>query len=345
MRASLYLAVVLVLALAFIIYHFAFSGVKGHFTLTGGQIAQYRQEAGSNGAFFGVEGASAYNSTVLSDMHYIGVNTVRFDVSFDNQTRANAKMLAAKGFGLLGILDYRTLGVGSANYTCVSMCNWTLGDWNSSVSNAVETYPEVHSWELWNEPLVPMFQSGLVNGSAHNYYLMARSAHRIIKAHNNSDSVVCLGGAGLDPESYNWTRQLWQYNISNYCDAISIHEYTAFTYLFNQTPAGSYYNLSTYAGMGLDLFHNLTGKNVWITEMGIPSNNGSMPYLGNNPDKQAAFLAQGFATMLTRPYVKGIFWFNLQGQAVGLDFGLLNDTAGMKPAAHIFRDFANATAS
>lgn len=264
--------------------------------------------------------------------------------------------ITAQGGRFLGILDYNTVGAQIQGGRCLSGCGWNLTDWNNSVEAAVEAYPEVHLWELWNEPLVPMFQDGFQNGSAHNYYLMARSAYRIIKAHNSSDTVVCLGGdniyspgEGEDQAGFDWASEVWSYGAVDYCDAISLHLYTGFSYLMGQTPAGSYQGVGSSVNQTLAAYESRTGKPIWITEMGIPSNNGTG--LGNTLDnseyKQALFLNQSYRLLLAKSYVRGIFWFNLVGSADGsyaFDFGLLNQTTlAPKPAMGAYRAILNGT--
>ncbi len=79
----------------------------------------------------------------------------------------------------------------------------------------------------------------------------------------------------------------------------------------------------------LGLYENLTGKPVWVTETGIPSN--GQP--GLSEAAQASFLRQDIILLSSHPYVSRIYWFNIQGSGNGLDYGLLNSTTSVpKPA-------------
>lgn len=290
-----------------------------------------------SGKILGVE-ATNNQSAILTAMKY-GIGYFRFDIRNNNATEeALVGNITAAGGNVLGILDYDTLGVSINDGVCTNDCNWTLDDWNQSVRMALSMYPSVHYWEIWNEPTISNFQDGFQNGSAYNYYLMLKSAYQIIKAHNSSDTVVCMGGDNIyeggpafDQIGYEWASQLWSYGAGNYCDAISLHVYTEFRYLTNQIPYDSYSNMSDVLDAGLSAYENLTGKPIWITEIGIPSNGGN-----NSAQSQATFINQTTDLFLSKPYVKGFFWFKLEGTIDppdNLDMGLLNQTTlKAKPA-------------
>ena len=289
------------------------------------------------------------NATATRIAMQDGIRYFRFDISPNATEEAFVENMSDEGARFIGILDYNTVGAEIRGGRCIANCNWTLADWNESVSLAVSDYPDVHVWEIWNEPQIAMFQDGVQNGSAYNYYLMLKSAHGIIKAHNNSDTVLCLGGdniysggASFDQNDYLWAQQVWSYGASDYCDAISLHAYSGFIYLMNQTPYGSFSTMGGIFNQSLESYEKLTGKPIWITEFGIPSNNGTGlgGELGNSQYKQAEFLNQTFNLFLSKPYVAGISWFNLAGLAdapYNFDFGLLNaSTLAAKPAMYAY---------
>ncbi len=291
---------------------------------------------------FGVAGSGTVNASEISAMKEIGVRIVRLDVSLSPQEEETVSELTSNGFEVIGILDYDTLGVRIENGTCVYNCNWSLEDWNESVARAIESYPEIHIWEIWNEPQVAEFQDGFCNGSTYNYFLMLKSAYSAIKSYNSSDTVLCLGGDMLySYDGYQWARHLWGYGAQNYCDAVSLHLYTGFEYLMSSTVPGtsmSFYNLTE---ENLDSYEALTKKPVWITEVGIPSNNGAYPSLNNSMQKQAIFLNQTFSLLESKGFVKAVVWYNLEDSpnSQGFDFGLLEPNLSLKPSAYAYMKF------
>ncbi len=267
------------------------------------------------------------NITAMRMATSSGVKCFRTDISLNESEASYVSNITYQGGSFLGILDYETVSAHpSTEYGCMGNCNWTLNEWNSSVANAVKEYPEVKTWEIWNEPLVPLFMDGYENGSAFNYYEMAKSASLIIKKNDPSSTIVCFGGAELafNEQEYQFYSSAWGYGMSQYCDAISLHAYTGYYYNLNQSLG----NFTLYQDFNftLNLYENLTQKPIWITETGIPSNNWT-PGAELSEQKQASFLSQDFSFFSNYPFVKRVYWFNLLGSTEGgADYGLLNAT-------------------
>lgn len=243
-----------------------------------------------------------------------GVRYYRNDITFNSTQISQISQEASKyNARYLGILDYDTLPGGIYDK------NWTLAEWNASVANALREYPEISTWEIWNEPLVPLFDTGLMNGSAYNYFILTESAYKIIKAAEPNSTVVCFGGAPIyDSSVFLWYSKVWSYGASKYCDAISIHAYPSNSSLSHETKQQWAY--------GLQAYENLTGKPIWITEMGVPASSQAYPSL-YTPEGQEAFMQQSLSFLSNFSYVKAVYWYDLWGLSDGQegnDFGLLN---------------------
>ena len=311
-------------------------------------VSQNRNTGSSSGGnvIFGVT-SPLINKTDLQAARSYGIEFIRADVAPSPQFNSFVLNATSMGFKILGILDYNTVGAKITSSGCVSGCNWTLADWNASVYNAVRAYPEIHYWEIWNEPQFPIFQDGFQDGSPYNYSLTLKSAYKIIKAHNASDTVVCMGGDNIfvyggnqTMIDYKWAEALWSYNASNYCDIVSLHAYSdgaPLNYTIPQTnlTVGEVFNGN------LDAYENVTKKPIWITEVGIPANLG---YASNGTLYQEQFLNQSFRLMLSKPYVTGIFWFDMAVYPYNssqVDYGLFNGSDFKpRPAAFEFKSFA-----
>ncbi len=285
------------------------------------------------------------NATAMRIAISNGITCFRADIAL-NQGEINFVSNASKsGAQYLGILDYATVGAQPSRYGCISGCNWTLSTWNASVSNAVLDYPWVKSWEIYNEPLISEFASGYENKSAFDYYNMIKSGYTIIKGVNPNATIVCFGGAQTFPFSvmqneYAFYRQVWAYGAAKYCDAISLHSYILPYYNLNQSLAGNA-TIEEELNYTLNLYENLTGKPVWITETGLPSNSNYTLGLNFTEQEQASFLNQDMNFFTSYPFVKRIYWFHLDGYASrGLDYGLLNaSTLQPKPSWRAFLCF------
>ena len=244
-----------------------------------------------------------------------GVKYYRTDINLGN-VQVSQLGNESRGYGAryLGILDYETLPGGSSDR------NWNLSTWNASVANAIADYPYVSTWEIWNEPWVTNFQTGYMNGSAHNYYLVIRAAYAIIKSRQPNSTIVCFGGAPIsDYYIFEWYSQVWGYGASDYCDAVSIHAYPQGASLLNQSGTEQQWD------SGLSAYENLTHKPIWITETGMPSASTDI-IAGYSPYLQDAFLVQDLAFFNSFPYVKRVYWYDLWGLSDGgaNNFGLLN---------------------
>ncbi|MGC8572070.1 MAG: cellulase family glycosylhydrolase [Candidatus Micrarchaeia archaeon] len=303
--------------------------------------------------------AASSNITLMEFAIDSGIKYFREDITLNKNQEKTINNFTKEGANFIGIIDYTSLNLSSPCNPSINNCNWTLNDWNSTVYKIIRAYPEIHIWEIWNEPQLPIFQSGFQNGRPFNYYIMVESAYNIIKAYNKSDLVLCFGGdnvydgqrsASIKDPDYEWASAAWQYGLSKYCDAISLHVYTDDKYLLNQS-VSSNLTLRSIISNQIDLYEKLTDKPIFITETGIPSNNGTgIPsyILNDSLNKQAVFLNQSFSLYLSKPFIKGIIWFNLVGyehKPYNLDFGLLNNTSNrsrlLKPSWYIFIKYLN----
>ncbi|MDE1834373.1 MAG: hypothetical protein KGH64_03485 [Candidatus Micrarchaeota archaeon] len=278
---------------------------------------------------------SAGNLTAMGMAVDNGINCFRTDIGINSQY-GSQYISATSGMGAqwLGILDYAT----------VNGLNWTLSDWNASVSAAISQYPEIHAWEIWNEP--DYFRSAYQDWNATHYYYMMRSASTIIKSKYPNDTVVCFGGAAIHAitganhtvdSEYQFYKQAWDDGASQYCDAISIHAYGD----------GGQYNFSTLGydsngltlagewGYALNLYENLTHKPIWVTEIGYEAGN-----LTAQDIQQPKFMEQSLNLLSSYPFVKRIYWFQLANYPT-YPWGLI-EMPGMQlnPAWYIYINFS-----
>jgi hypothetical protein len=261
-----------------------------------------------------------------------GVKFFRTDIT---NTKEQVNLLSYEhsfGADYLGILDYATLPGGIGNK------NWSLLEWNQSVEKAVESYPWIHTWEIWNEPYLPMFQTGYMNGSAYNYYILIKSTAKIIREHEPNATIVCFGGAPLgDINIFNWYTKVWDYGAYKYCDAISVHIYNPSPSLLSDSEIAA---INQY----LSAYEQLTSKPIWVTEIGMPS---SSKIPGYSTLLQKEFMVQSFDMLNNVSYVKRVYWYDLWGLSNGLlsnNFGLLNLTNPKlepSPAWYIFLAYQN----
>ena len=96
--------------------------------------------------------------------------------------------------------------------------SWTLSQWDSYVTKAVEEFPNVHVWEVGNEVLSGQAQYNtgyLASGNLSlAYFNILKDAYTIVKQHDPSDIVIAFGGQDIfDPAD------LTLYNSGSFQDA------------------------------------------------------------------------------------------------------------------------------
>ncbi|MGC8587356.1 MAG: glycosyl hydrolase [Candidatus Micrarchaeia archaeon] len=245
-----------------------------------------------------------------------GISYFRTDITQGAGQEALLSMEHSKyGASYLGILDYATLPGGISNKS------WSLAEWNESVANALQRYPWIDTWEIWNEPLVRQFQTGYMNGSPYNYYMVIKGAATAIRAREPNATIVCFGGAPIGNYlAYEWYAKVWSYGAWRYCNAISLHVYP------NGPALPDNYTIAEWRS-DIYSYENLTHAPVWITEFGMPSSS-EMLY-GYTPKLQEEFLVQQLSFFNRLPFVKRVYWYDLWGLSdgnMGNNFGLLNLT-------------------
>ena len=106
-----------------------------------GQIIPVPANSSEN-VIFGV--AATTNVSALRYAMSSGIKYFRVDIGNDRNQENFIQNVTYAGGHYIGILDYVTVGAEASPSGCLSGCNWTLSDWNASVENAVDSYPEVH---------------------------------------------------------------------------------------------------------------------------------------------------------------------------------------------------------
>ncbi len=192
---------------------------------------------------------------------------------------------------ILAILDYNTM----------QNENFTLSQWNTTVEDYVSSYPFVNAWEIWNEP--EYYLLGFQNYSPVNYFLMLKSAYKIIKSITPSALVIGFGGVYLYQLPF--VQSVVNLGGLNYCDAVSLHFYPAMYELPNSGNSWMYmyeYTLNRYKSI-------LDGKPIWVTETGLMS--FSTTNYQENIGNQSQYIEEVFP-IFENAGVQVVFWYDLQ---------------------------------
>ena len=226
---------------------------------------------------------------------------------------------------LIGKLLARTLSFNDS---------FTLYDWELAVETAVRDYGDfVTIWEIWNEPYSNNLL-GFFNGSASSYVSMLEAAYQIIKSASPNATVLGLGGLHLYSADDPWVsigldfaREVVSLGGMNYCDAISLHAYPWGKYSASARAQNAFIN-------SIVLFREITGKEVWITEVGQKTIDDNF-----DQSEQYRFLNQSYQ-LLRSQNVRAYIWYELNDRGTDT-FGLFDINSNPKTAYYTYTSLAN----
>lgn len=182
-------------------------------------------------------------------------------------------------------------------------------------------------YEIWNE-----WDHGAGHttpGTAASYVRLIRSVYPEIKKLDPKAKIL-VGGMTAGGVRGDFLSQILKLGALDYADALSLHTYV---HCQKGRAAEDWVIWMREVGDKLEL---LAGKKVpvYITEMGWPTHHGPC---GISEQTQAENLTKMFLLSKTLPFIKGIWWYDLQND--GLDpmnmehnFGLLDHELRPKPA-------------
>ncbi len=214
-----------------------------------------------------------------------------------------------------------------------------LQDWLTYVQNVVERYdgdgvndapgsPQIHDWEVWNEPNLSFFWPP--NPDASEYFNLLKATDPVIKAADSSAKVV-LGGlanAGINNDGSSYLKALYDLGAAPYFDIASVHLYT-----YPPNGIAPLQNTMQSVRKLMD-DEGDTAKPIWLTEVGWSDAPNAWGAPTVSQDDMAAFVTAVYSTPLP---VDVIFWYNFRNIFANSpdpehNFGLVNADFSPKPA-------------
>jgi polysaccharide biosynthesis protein PslG len=210
---------------------------------------------------------------------------------------------------------------------------------------ALQRYPQIPAWELWNEPNFERFSKPRPDPAAYVNFL--RSARRARDSVGSTAELISGGVApGGDIDVDTWINQVAIRGGLNLIDGVGIHPYSS----VSPDDPRSWM-------MRLEALHDRLGDlgrpdlPLWLTEYGAPST----PYLsGYGPalteQQQADRLRTAYALAGRFDWIANLTWFEYRDAGTGSEdpeynFGLVHTDLTPKPAYNAFREVvAGATA-
>jgi len=198
----------------------------------------------------------------------------------------------------------------------------------------------VRTWCVWNEPNLPAYWHP--RPDAEDYVALLRAAYQAIKA---ADAEARVIGLSLGFVDLKYAERFFQAGGHRFLDILDVHPYRCPTppdqphpFLIHK-PKGPKGTLVE-AIRAVEALARKYGaeKELWIGEVGYPSEEDWRPGWGVGERLQAAYLVRLYTELLTATSVTRIFWFN--GWSIG-SLALLRYDYAATPAAVAYRNMVS----
>lgn len=187
----------------------------------------------------------------------------------------------------------------------------------------IQSQPKIQAVEIWNEE-----DTGKTRVPPASYALMLRQSARIVKSTAPEIKVVAGGLAGTN--FYSYIQQVLQSDPQSFAqvDAVSLHPYG-----LSPNGWGADKGQSGDLASAVNQLASLTGKPVWITEIGQ----------NYDPNTQADYLNNLFNTAINLK-IPVVIWYAWSDQMLGgakneSGWGLYTTSNQLKPAGKAFRQY------
>jgi Cellulase (glycosyl hydrolase family 5) len=202
------------------------------------------------------------------------------------------------------------------------------------VTAVVDRYG-AQDYEIWNEPNNTYFWS---TPNAAVYTTLLQDSYQAIKAVAPSSTVI---SGGLAPETTSggniapvtFLQQMYAAGAEPFMNAVGYHPYSydALPNTYESWSGWSQMSATSPSIRSVMVANGDAGKQVWITEVGYPSNAPSYPAGINGLTAEADEVSQVNAFANANSWVGPVFWYVYQDDASG-PFGLLTSSGAHKLA-------------
>ena len=204
-------------------------------------------------------------------------------------------------------------------------------DFEDFMAAALNRYPDIRAWEIWNEPNLPLFSTPKVDSAKFVELLVAAARARDRVA---SPAKIVSGGlsqAGVDP--FKFFEEMIRHGAFDHVDGFGIHPYTP-------SPPGSRHSFF----LKLPRFHKRLVEigrphvRLWLTEFGAPHSTQDNNYgPAFDEHEQAARLRSAFTIASRWPWVANVTWYEMQDNCADpanaeCNFGLIRLDFSEKPS-------------
>ncbi len=285
-----------------------------------------------------------------------GIESIRDELPWGNVEKIKGQLALSKyydeymrsaidmGIEPMIILDYANKFYDSGGYPSSELAQQAFCRYAEFIARRYKG--KVKIFEVWNEWDNGCGMKGRSGGSPEVYAKLLKKVYKQLKAINPECIVLggAVSGAGIGDKTEGWVKRILQAGALDYMDGFSIHPYTyssACETYFNSFPQ-SVDKLEKI----LRKYNRGKDKPIYITEMGWTTSS-----IGNDTNKQAAYLARFLLLAKTRKCIKGVWIYNLTDcvgyeghwwtpQAAQRNFGIIRQDYTPKSAYWAVRDLS-----
>jgi hypothetical protein len=195
-------------------------------------------------------------------------------------------------------------------------------------------YPQIQSWEIWNEPNTSFFWRPAVSVKAYTHLL--QKTYAAVKSANPKATVI-LGGLSPGTSSTvkdsipaaDFLNMLYQEGGGASFDAVAFHAY-------GTGPLQTWLSSALLELRSVMHSNGDAAKPIWITEMGCyTQGSGSV-----SETWQAEYLTESRMFLAGIPYLERVYWYTLRdgnsSTAPEMNYGLFRADGTPKPAVRAF---------
>lgn len=205
------------------------------------------------------------------------------------------------------------------------------GDFTDFLSAALERYPRIDAWEIWNEPNLGFFWHPAPDVAG--FVTLLRAADEARRRVGSPAKLISGGLSSTGADPFAWFDEMARLGAFDLVDGFGIHPYGRTA---PDSPKSFFLRLPRFHERLARIGKGHVG--LWLTEFGSPNTSATTGYGPPiSEEEQAANVGRAYALAGAWPWVKNLTWYELQeGCEDSADpecrFGLLRADMSPKPA-------------
>lgn len=277
-------------------------------------------------------------SSIRDELYWGSVEREKGTLVLPGNYRAFVKAAAEQGIRPLIICDYGNGFYDGGNYPSspeaidgyIRYCDYLMN----------ETKGLARHFQIWNEWDGGCGMSRFGRGSTEAYIRLLKESYKALKSKHPEVVIVansiCTGDATLEA--------MLSQGLAKYCDVVALHTYNYGIGFQGENAVEDWYKRMEKVGELLAKYNDGVAKPLYITEMGYPNHYNKA---GSTYELTAERLTQLYLLGKTFPFLKGVWWYDLQDDGWDVNynennFGLVRGDLTPKPAAMAFKTISKA---